>query len=933
MFIYCRSSLQLRPINKMSDPGTDTSNPRQVKCVHCAKKKRVTDVKQLEPGQHIFFNGAILMKNIGDGQKSPYTHHAIVTNVDALQDGTANVTLIHFYTEAFNSTIQIKETTELLCLSFSEIHIVEYQHETNSAADIVKEAKKCLKYNSKYHPLFNNCEHFCNKCAVGIDVSNQSRSCENKIIDFLASIASVSTKVPFIIKISRFFSTFGLFVADDTVASTIFEKQYISHWIAFFVVFGIFFVFTIFGNVYTCYRRREGLICAKCFFIQRRYLWIRFVFYLSLQAIFLSLTIQMFIYRWTLNVIIPSVVSLTLVTLLCWGPLKWFLKWFPKKCFPKRFLAEFYDKIISDNEDVFVNLVYKRPIDLLDDISGIMSVSVVHDYTRAHATKTLPISKTDQVEQGQIIEFNLTSNKLYIGICTRVESVHMQDSKLNLDVVYYDPEEYRVLKADLKDVISSTIKIHRCHPVFSYKTDEVVKRAIAEIGTRQRYLKPQDFTDKIVRKELYQKVESLSELKLGDAISVHYVGNKNKTLVYECDAIIVKIENNPNDNNVKRVTIIYAETSCCFFSCIKKIIVELSLAEYSVLRKTFTGFVTYPNDVIVERAQSVFEDNPRGAFNNSPSEFVHWAVVVQEPAIVAKIRGNDIVEEMLLLPRYDSVKKKYFQRRPVRSRLELKEGLIIEWGKCCNRRQGIITKVGETRSRITVSVYSKKCCKYSVGTEDKVIDLRQEGMWIYHCDPTMRNPLDEIVFLTRLRRLGGCSTTLKRCLSPNSSWNFCRDCVLNQIIQCLKDIRPGDPISFYYEGSTCAAIVTGISVPENAEQEGKFKVIRFVSYQSASTIKEEEIHLSLQKNKVLKKVFRGIDTYSNEDVVIRAKGYENKKWETPDWLKSINNVSCRFVYWAVMRNDSVTVDIPDENETNDQTPLITSTTSRSYTKD
>jgi len=117
----------------------------QLYCVYCSRKQRVTDFSQLKKGHHITIGGNKFMINIGDKQISPYTHHAIVKEVQLLEGGTANVTLVHFFSTPFSHELAILETCEVLSLRYNEVYIVVYNQQLHEPDDIVERAETLMK--------------------------------------------------------------------------------------------------------------------------------------------------------------------------------------------------------------------------------------------------------------------------------------------------------------------------------------------------------------------------------------------------------------------------------------------------------------------------------------------------------------------------------------------------------------------------------------------------------------------------------------------------------------------------------------------------------------------------------------------------------------------------------------------------------------------
>jgi len=108
--------------------------------------------------------------------------------------------------------------------------------------------------------------------------------------------------------------------------------------------------------------------------------------------------------------------------------------------------------------------------------------------------------------------------------------------------------------------------------------------------------------------------------------------------------------------------------------------------------------------------------------------------------------------------------------------LELKLGSIIEWKYYNIPHQGILSDVDKKRNTIKVIHYgtSHLFATRTIVEEELKIDLRNDNLGIYRCDPTLSNKADAIVVNAK-QRIGE-----QRWKKGNRSWDFCVACVVKQ---------------------------------------------------------------------------------------------------------------------------------------------------------
>ncbi|XP_052773448.1 uncharacterized protein LOC128212178 [Mya arenaria] len=257
----------------------DRKDREGIACVFCTTRKRITHFEQIGRGNHITIGGQHFMFNIGDRQISPYTHHAIVKNVQLLQEDTASVTLIHFFSTPFSEELEIIETTELLNLLYHEIYLVCYHKTPYTPDQIVDRAEDIVKEHQdvKYSLLNCNCEHFCNWCSVGNEESFQMHGAKEVINDIASGVINVGGKV-----LRSVCKLIALSLDDAAMAAR--TALVWTPWGVLAIVAVVFLIYTVFRHKQLGEERAAGKICASCCRRQRSVLWAKFISYCGLQV-------------------------------------------------------------------------------------------------------------------------------------------------------------------------------------------------------------------------------------------------------------------------------------------------------------------------------------------------------------------------------------------------------------------------------------------------------------------------------------------------------------------------------------------------------------------------------------------------------------------------------------------------------------------------
>lgn len=161
----------LKPNNVYED---EQLVPRIVNCIECVKTVPVLSSKQLEPGDHVIFCGAV------------YDHHGILISKNVSKDMTtleiaeASTTSSRFVvgiSKIFGRKASIQINRKMFDFATQKICAVEYRHRL-SKSETAHRAQSFFdeteeKNDYKYHLFDNNCEHFATYCATGQNISVQ----------------------------------------------------------------------------------------------------------------------------------------------------------------------------------------------------------------------------------------------------------------------------------------------------------------------------------------------------------------------------------------------------------------------------------------------------------------------------------------------------------------------------------------------------------------------------------------------------------------------------------------------------------------------------------------------------------------------------------------------------------------------------------------
>ena len=280
-----------------------------LRCMYCSTETRLRSFFELDKGAHIKLAGETGLFNFGKKQINFYCHHAIIKDVEPLnEDGSAAIlTLIQFMSTPFDSSLKIRETVEVKHLYNDEIYVIKYRHQTYSPEKIIQRGEQLTRENVKYSGLYCNCEHLAHWCVCGNEGSLQAQGFIERILDFLKTAMSFIGKV-FGLTIDDLFVSKGYRVVGDILLTIM----------VLAVVIQSIREHKLLNNLV-----KERTICKTCCNLKKRDLWLKFAVLVMFQTGDLNLTTL--IPGIGVQVFVAILISLLTVLLMKYVP-KWFRK-------------------------------------------------------------------------------------------------------------------------------------------------------------------------------------------------------------------------------------------------------------------------------------------------------------------------------------------------------------------------------------------------------------------------------------------------------------------------------------------------------------------------------------------------------------------------------------------------------------------------------
>lgn len=418
-------------------------------------------------------------------------------------------------------------------------------------------------------------------------------------------------------------------------------------------------------------------------------------------------------------------------------------------------------------------LCYLREVDPSETVSVLPTKSVHIDHTQGkkHASRCsrkICARIRDDVEAGQLIEFKL-HGLWHKAVCTEIQFDAKVVSKIHVTVVHCRNfrgicEETFELDLNIVDVW-----IHRYHPLYSYNKETVIERARKRVTETNYSLvnhSMSHFARDIVEKRYKSTVSKIDEISSGDVICFSYY--------FSCthEAIVSRVRKS-NATFSGKITVIHYARDNLVSKTIREETISADL--HKITKMNYDGYVTYPSDIVVERARSTIGTQRCVLCWRTSTEFVHWAKVVQYPTLVAQQPRSRSEENVcrLLVPRVGH-RVEEFQRFSVRAWSDLFPGVIVEYRANLTKIQGILTHVNEPENEIKVIRYGSDhlFAPKTLKEETLKLDLRYDHIWVYRGHPK-RCYKAKVVLVNARRKLR--DTDKGRDID---AWNFCKECVL-----------------------------------------------------------------------------------------------------------------------------------------------------------
>ncbi|KAK3603616.1 hypothetical protein CHS0354_017334 [Potamilus streckersoni] len=528
---------------------------------------------------------------------------------------------------------------------------------------------------------------------------------------------------------------------------------------------------------------------------------------------------------------------------------------------------------------------------------------------RPHSTSLICTTwakvKSD-INAGDLIQFKY-GMRWHKAVCTEVFAT---DKDLNVDIlVLHYKYKGSITKPKVKeermqfDLSKDDIYIYQYHPVHRYSRKEVIERARKRIGEKKYNLlfrRSKHLAEEIVLKDKEKAINDPSELDEGDVISFTYWGFRHKAILVSISSILCSSEGKCN------ITVIHYSWQNIFT---KRTVVEetlqIDLKTNDLHKVSFSEYVTYRGNVVVQRARERVGETKFDPFSNTSNHLVHWAKVdIRRMAGLVRFKET---EAMVMFHDQDSketVEENVHSDRPVNISIfpssgemvshmlkteimvweEFVPGHIIEYKYYRIWHQGILTEVLPTQYKIKVIHYgADHLFAVRTITEDTIeVNLKKDLFYIYHPDPEYAfEPQDTI------RRAKACLQEQTWSMG-NRSVDFCRSCVLNpfaeetkpqlhkEVVRTWEQFIPGRIVDFKYYGLWHQGILTNISPTEK-----KIKLIHYGTEHllATRTITEDMIEVNLKRDLYYIYHPRSKYSYTPEEAIQRARsGLKEQTW-------------------------------------------------------
>lgn len=428
----------------------------------------------------------------------------------------------------------------------------------------------------------------------------------------------------------------------------------------------------------------------------------------------------------------------------------------------------------------------------------------------------------------------------------------------------------------------------------------VLTVAITSLIPRLRRLFLSPFQGKLV------KVRYTKNIWIGDVISFDHWKLTHDGVVSSVEVI--------NSKEAKVSVIHYSLPKLFGTRTIVEDKIKVNLRKDHVVGHDYSGYETYPPEIVVERARKRLGEQKFGILSNRTCHFCHWAKVKEDNItddVGCSEEGAKIIYLRSLRP-FDSLTQlncinvDHSRRRNqasqslgstfVKIRDELTEGQIVSfknglfWHKAISTTV-VFDKSCDSKLLLTVIHYGQR---KTVCEETFQFDLRYEDIWIDLIHPVNRFKKEDIVRRAR-SRIG----EQKYNLLYNRSSHLARDVALKQqqqMLTDLDDLKRGDAIRFYYWSLLHDGIVVFVQKFDSKSNNiGRITVIHYAldNLFGTRTVKKDRFHFNLINDTVYLLDFTGYITYPPEKVVQRAKSRVGEQRFNPS-----GNTSSDLVHWS-----------------------------------
>lgn len=221
-------------------------------CYRCSRRIRLTKGDIIQKGMHLLWGRIFSIRG-----KSPYYHHAIVTEINWQTGDKANLKVVEFIPTGFGLSLSVIENIREIDFENENVFYKKYTNNRYTDDQIVARARVCVG-NNNYDLLQNNCENMALWCVSGENISFQVEDKKNKLYNFLSQLAA------FVGKIDHFLNKSQLSYWGKTHVIKI-GYHVIGIFIFSIVVLAIQLIITVFNLIKLSNHKKSGFSCASCF--------------------------------------------------------------------------------------------------------------------------------------------------------------------------------------------------------------------------------------------------------------------------------------------------------------------------------------------------------------------------------------------------------------------------------------------------------------------------------------------------------------------------------------------------------------------------------------------------------------------------------------------------------------------------------------------